>query len=33
MSNLKLSTYISEEDMSDMPESKIRGITFHKMQE
>ena len=26
-------TYISEEDMLDMPETKIRGITFHKMQQ
>jgi glycerol-3-phosphate cytidylyltransferase-like family protein len=26
-------TYISEDDMLNMPESKIRGITFHKMQQ
>ena len=25
--------YISEDDMHNMPETKIRGITFHKMQE
>lgn len=24
--------YISDEDMIDMPETKIKGITFHKMQ-
>lgn len=26
-------TYISEEDMFNMPESKIRGITFHTLKQ